>query len=190
MCTVIHWFYDFPQILEFHSAKPGEYGLSKDVDVAMWLHFRDYHHKHPLKEVGNFVIVDELLHQDFDAFKRKKISPPYTNYLESNELLSFWRALPTVRKFGHNYITLTSGEVDELCEWLLNMRERFEVEGVGIFAETHMPDTQMTQDDSDNTNHKENPTYESGGDSSNCMIVSEECSNVQTQEKTAAEADK
>ena len=127
----------------------GEYGLSKDVDVAMWLQYREFHNQSPLREVCNFVIVNELLHQQFDAFKKREIFPPYTIYLETNELLALWRPLPLIHRFGQKYVTLNSSDVDELCEWVLGMREKFYQEGTKIFAPSIQTSYTSSQKDND-----------------------------------------
>ena len=46
----------------------GEYGLSKDVDVALWIEARAFRNEPPLQEVFDFVIVNKHLHSEFDLF--------------------------------------------------------------------------------------------------------------------------
>ena len=41
--------------------EPGEYGLSKDVDVAQWIEYRNYNNEAPLCEVFDLVIVNIYL---------------------------------------------------------------------------------------------------------------------------------
>ena len=40
---------------------PGEYGLSKDVDVAQWIEYRNYNNEAPLREVFDFVVFSKYL---------------------------------------------------------------------------------------------------------------------------------
>ena len=118
--------------------KEKEYGLSIDVDVALWLDYHAYHQKPPLRDAFDFVIVDEALHQEFDEFKKKETSPDISD-LRLVELLQLWcstqksRHFTTVEKFGNSYILLRPSEVDDLCHWVKQMRERFAQEGKSIF---------------------------------------------------------
>ena len=66
-------------ILPFH--RTGDYALSKDVDVALWL---DYNKKEPVMVANDFVIVNSDLHDDFDAFKAEHIKSNYS-YVPLNE---------------------------------------------------------------------------------------------------------
>ena len=51
----------------------GDYAISKDVDVALWLDCRAFNKKEPLRDVLDFVIVNTRLHDDFDEFKKNEI---------------------------------------------------------------------------------------------------------------------
>ena len=102
------------------------------------------------------MIVNELLHQQFDAFKKREISPPYTIYLEVNELFALWRPLPLIHRFGQKYVTLDSSDVDELCEWVLGMREKFYQEGTKIFAPS--TETNYTTSQKEDNDHSSIPT--------------------------------
>ena len=59
----------------------GEYSLSKNLDVSLWIEYRAYYGKVPFQEVfeGRFqvVIVNEHLHNKFDKFKKRLY--PYIN---------------------------------------------------------------------------------------------------------------
>ena len=46
----------------------GDHGLSKDVDVALWLDYRAYHNMQSLREERDFVILDFEFHEEFDEF--------------------------------------------------------------------------------------------------------------------------
>ena len=56
----------------------GEYALSKNLDVSLWIEYRAYYGKAPLKEVlgGHFVIVNEHLHNKFDKKLCSYITSP------------------------------------------------------------------------------------------------------------------
>ena len=52
----------------------GEYCLSKDVDVSLWLDYRaSVSEEPPLREAWDFVIINGKLHNEFDAFKKAEI---------------------------------------------------------------------------------------------------------------------
>ena len=61
-----------------------EYALSKDIDVSLWIDFREFYGNFPLQEVlgGNFVVVNENLHAEFAEFKGKVLS-----YIETTHCL-------------------------------------------------------------------------------------------------------
>ena len=127
--------------LQPYFEKEGEYGLSKDVDVVLWLDYRAYHRKPPLREALGFVIVDETLHEEFDEFKQRETSL-HISYLPPLELIRLWCSTQkscnptTMEKFGNQYIVLQSSEMDELCYWVQQMRERFLQEGNSVFNVT------------------------------------------------------
>ncbi|KAL5503329.1 hypothetical protein EMCRGX_G010258 [Ephydatia muelleri] len=53
--------------------KEGEYALNKDITVCLWLEYRSLNGRTPLRDVsgGDFVIVNEELHGEFDEFRSK-----------------------------------------------------------------------------------------------------------------------
>eukprot|EP00731_Ephydatia_muelleri_P015573 Em0008g1293a len=53
--------------------KEGEYALSKDITVCLWLEYRSLNGRTPLRDVsgGDFVIINEELHGEFDEFRSK-----------------------------------------------------------------------------------------------------------------------
>lgn len=110
------------------------------MDVALWLDHRAYHQKPSLREALGFVIVDENLHKEFDKFKQKETSTDIS-YLRPVELLRLWCSTQkscqptTIEKFGNSYIVLSSSEMDELCYWVQEMREKFSQEGNSIFSD-------------------------------------------------------
>ena len=109
---------------------PGEYGLSKDVDVAQWFEYRNYNkiNEAPLREVFDFVVVNTSLHAEFDEFKRKETHHHYSILLV-NELFAYWNTykrsppLPVLRVYGKPHLQLHYTEVDDLCEWVIHQRK-------------------------------------------------------------------
>ena len=108
--------------------KPGEYGLSKDVDVSLWVESRMFSSKPPIQEVFDFVIVDAKLHAEFDKFKEEETDPDYS-LLSVNELLHYWnmneRLTPAevIILYGKPHLKLHYTDMDELCQWVYNQRK-------------------------------------------------------------------
>ena len=108
--------------------KPGEYGLSKDVDVSLWVESRIFRSKPPIQEVFDFVIVDAKLHAEFDKFKEEETDPDYS-LLSVNELLHYWnmneRLTPAevIIMYGKPHLKLHYTDMDELCQWVYNQRK-------------------------------------------------------------------
>ena len=103
-----------------------EYGLSKDVDVALWMESRDFNNDSSLREVFDFVVVNQSLHSEFDDFKRKENLCNYS-ILSVNELLQHWNTYE--RKPSHPVLTMYGlklhyTEMDELCEWVMNQKDK------------------------------------------------------------------
>ena len=50
-----------------------EFALSKDLTVSFWIDYRSYFGESPIREVcgGDFVIINEDLHDEFNKFKSK-----------------------------------------------------------------------------------------------------------------------
>ncbi len=55
------------QIAE-HTSSVEECWLSVSVDVALWLDCRTYEKKPTLKRVSDFVLVNPVVHQEFNDF--------------------------------------------------------------------------------------------------------------------------
>ncbi|KAL5471118.1 hypothetical protein EMCRGX_G029199 [Ephydatia muelleri] len=74
--------------------KEGEYALSKDITVCLWLEYRSLNGSTPLRDVsgGDFVIVNEELHGEFDEFRSKVYAYVDKEYsiVEAVELLQVW----------------------------------------------------------------------------------------------------
>ena len=95
--------------------------------MALWLEFRAYDDKPPLQQFFDFVFVTPELHNEFDAFKAAEIKPN-RSFLPLVALLEYWNVRrpipsPTVIKYDKHYLSLESSEVDELCQWVCDMRE-------------------------------------------------------------------
>ena len=56
--------------------KAGEFALSQDTTVSLWKEYRIWYGEIPLQETcgGSFVVIDEDLYEELDAFKKKLYS--------------------------------------------------------------------------------------------------------------------
>ena len=128
---------------------PEEYGLSKDVDVSLWLDCRAYHWRPTLRESKGFIIIDGTLHKEYKEFQAEKTLSDMC-FLPQNELLRYWckrwklTSTRTVEKYGRKYIKLFGHEGDELCAWVRAKRDLVDQEG----WETEQ-DPQLDKDHSD-----------------------------------------
>ena len=50
-----------------------EFALSKDLTVSLWIDYRTYFGESPIREIcgGDFVIINDDLHDEFNKFKSK-----------------------------------------------------------------------------------------------------------------------
>ena len=108
-----------------------------NADVALWLESRAFHKKPPLQIVGDFVIVSNELHDEFNPFKRSEMALDIS-LLPAVELIQFWQncsgsSLPTISKYEKVYIPFNSSQLDHLCSWVREMREQFVHIGRKIF---------------------------------------------------------
>ena len=100
--------------------------MSKDVDVALWQDHRLFNSEKPLIDALDFVIVNNELHKQFDDFKKIEV-PSNTNFIETNPLLQVYceeKDVFTVEKYGKTYLKLSSSSIDDLCQWVRNLRKR------------------------------------------------------------------
>jgi hypothetical protein len=129
--------------LAHYMSNPGDYALSKDLDVDLWLMYRKHNNKLELKEVFNFIIVNSSLHDEFDAFKKCEVKLQFSS-VEVNELLNLF-CLTTcsglqkcpydiVLKFGTKYFEMHTSQIDQLVGWVSEMRGRYREEGDCIFV--------------------------------------------------------
>ena len=114
------------QLKEYLS--PGEYGLSIDTDVALWIESRTFSKKPPLRELIDFIIVNKSPHDKFDEFKRRETHREYS-ILSINNLLQHWNSYernsssPVIMIYGKPHLKLHYSDVDELCQWVLDQKE-------------------------------------------------------------------
>ena len=103
--------------------KEGEYALSKDITFCLWLEYRSLNSSSPLRNVsgGDFVIVNEELHREFDEFRSKVYAYVDKEYsiVEAVELLQVWcRAskviLYRVQLLGRQYLHIWMNSVSGL----------------------------------------------------------------------------
>lgn len=126
----LNFIYNFTQETSLR-LKEGEYALSKDITVCLWLEYRSLNGSPPLRDVsgGDFVIVNEELHGEFDEFRSKVYAYVDKEYsiVEAVELLQVWcRAskviLRRVQLLGRRYFMMSSTHLDEFCEWVHDKR--------------------------------------------------------------------
>ena len=90
---------------------------------------RDFNNDSSLREVFDFVVVNRSLHSEFDDFKRKENLCNYS-FLSVNELLQHWNTYerkpshPVLTMYGKPHLKLHYTEMDELCEWVMNQRDK------------------------------------------------------------------
>ena len=95
----------------------GEYALSKDIDVALWIDYRTFYGKCPLKQLlgGNFVIVTEHLQDGLEEFRGKiqcAIGTTHT-LVKGVELLKIYAYLKSVAVLGSTYFLMSSVVTDK-----------------------------------------------------------------------------
>ena len=117
-----------------------QHGLSINPDVLLWLDFQTFHNNPPLQVVGDFVLVTNELHDEFDKFKMNETQLGIS-LLPRVKLLEFWvnhtgLLLPTVTKYGKTYFPLNCSQLDDLCSWVRETRERVDSDGQRVFEET------------------------------------------------------
>ena len=109
--------------------QPGEHGISIDTDVALWMECRKFNNRPDLRQVMDFVIVNESQHSEFDEFRRTITHRDY-NTLSTNALLDYWNeyerntSQSAIMVYGKRHYKLHYTEMDQLCEWVLKQREK------------------------------------------------------------------
>ena len=128
MIQLLLWLHDILFQLQPY-LQPGEHGLSIDTDVLLWIESREFHNKPALRKVSDFVVVNSLQHSEFDEFKSRHTDRDYS-VLPINTLLDYWnhyertKTLPTLMLYGKLHLKLHFTEMDQLCEWVIKMREK------------------------------------------------------------------
>ena len=86
--------------------KAGEHGLSIDTDVALWIEYRKYNKRPDLRQVMDFVLVNNEQHSEFDEVKKAMTERDYV-LLSSNALIDYWNEFErsvsqsTITVYGH-----------------------------------------------------------------------------------------
>ena len=94
-----------------------------------------------LKVIDDFAIVTTEIHNEFDDFKRNEVSQfNGLSMLPVIELLQFWSILAevspaSVLKYGKNYFLLKPRQLDDLSDWVGEMRIKFMSLGQAIFED-------------------------------------------------------
>ena len=75
---------------------------------------------------------------EFDKFKHKEVSLG-SSILKCNDLLNLWLTkqenIDPYTQYDAQYVCLQSTQVDELCEWVQEMREKVQREGRKVLAD-------------------------------------------------------
>ena len=116
----------------------GEFGLNIDLDVLLWEESRVYYQQVPIKSYRDFLIMDNCLMEEFDTFKKNNI-PLGSSVIKCNTLLNLWiltqHNICQYSLFGADHVTLTQEQVDNLCEWVIDLRERVTQGGTKVLEE-------------------------------------------------------
>ena len=95
--------------------------------VVLWLESRNFLCNPLPVEEGDFVIIDDELEKQYDAFKAEIKD---TIFIPENDLLYHWytvedntSCVDTVNKFGKKYFILTQENVDAFFMWMKEKKE-------------------------------------------------------------------
>jgi hypothetical protein len=137
-----------PLQLASYIHEPGEFALSKDVDVSLWLESRAFSNQPALQEVQDFVVVNHSLLKEFKEFQSSRIDPEFS-YLPAVDLLQLWIAaqkpLPRlVVMFGKRYARMHRLSIDSLVQWIYTMRVQFDHKGRCVFEPREPSSTTLT----------------------------------------------
>ena len=107
-----------------------EFALSKDLMVSLWSQYRTFSGKEPLKDIydGNFVIIDDILYEDFKSFKKEGESFQYCA-VEALDILKYWsrsimKDMKAVHIIGKTFFLMSPVELDDLCNWVCDARKQ------------------------------------------------------------------
>ena len=109
-----------------------EFALSKDTTVSVWIDFREFYGEDSLREVcnGDFVVVNECLHSEFDKFRQKLFSILNGRTpIKATALMNIWMkacnlSLKFVNVLGGIYYLISPSEIDDFCQWIYDARDR------------------------------------------------------------------
>ena len=118
----------------------GEIGLNIDLDVVLWLESREYHSlpvPRSLDALG-FIVVNEEEMEEFESFKRDNVQLG-SSIVKCNHLLNLWllnhKEVSQHSLYGTVHVHLSQEQVDDLCEWVLELRDQVDKKGRQILDE-------------------------------------------------------
>ena len=113
-----------------------EFALSKDLTVSLWIDYRSYFGESPIREVcgGDFVIINEDLHDEFNKFKSKFSTSLFLSLdgtcsvVEGIELLMFWCmssdiSTTPLQVLEKTYFLMSASDLDNFCQWVHDTRK-------------------------------------------------------------------
>ena len=108
----------------------GEFALSRDLMVDLWLQSRQYDKMSPLREVcgSDFVICNDGLYESFVEFKK---GVTCQNELRQMDLLTYWiktckiTSIKQVFLMDKAYYLMSPADLDALCEWVYDTRKHW-----------------------------------------------------------------
>ena len=113
-----------------------EFALSKDLTVSLWIDYRSYFGESPIREVcgGDFVIINEDLHDEFNKFKSKLSTSLFLSLdgtcsvVEGIELLMFWCTSSDIsttplQVLEKTYFLMSASDLDNFCQWVYDTRK-------------------------------------------------------------------
>ena len=111
----------------------GEFALSRDLMVDLWLQSRQYDKMSPLREVcgGDFVIFNDGLYESFMEFKKGVTYQNDLRIVEQVKLLSYWiktckiTSIKEVSLMDKAYCLMSPADLDALCEWVYDTRKQW-----------------------------------------------------------------
>lgn len=81
------------------------------------------------------MVINDELFKEFQQFQQEYTSPGISQ-VPVIKLLELWitaqESVDVVQQFGHKYAVLHQSAMDDLVLWLLNVRDRFELEGRAV----------------------------------------------------------
>ena len=104
-----------------------------DADVALWLDYRRFQNISNLRilQCQNFVAVNHSDMDEFDKFKEEIALG--SSVLKCNNILNLWistqKDVHPYQQYDSQYVLLQSSQVDDLCEWVTQLREKVQRNG-------------------------------------------------------------